>query len=136
MAMIKDWLEQKFHEWESKQERKQSYYSFAHYLGVGHANLALWMDGSVMPQGEDLQMLADKLGPEIYDAVGIPRPNAQLQRLVAAFPGLPAGLRDRLIGAVWDTDQYLRANHLPPDSVDAKKAAVEIFTRWGIKLTN
>jgi transcriptional regulator with XRE-family HTH domain len=136
MASCKEWLNQKFVEWEKAQGRKQSYYSFSRELGVSQSSLAQWMDGSAIPNGDDLLTLAEKLGPEIYESIGMPRPHAQLQRLTVAFPGLPAGLRDRLTNAIWDADQYLKANHLPAESVDAKKIVVEIFGKWGIRLTD
>lgn len=136
MASCKEWLNQKFRGWEKDQGRSQSYFAFARYLGVSQNDLALWMDGSALPKGDDILVLADKLGPEIYDALEIFRPNTQNQRMAAAFPGLPSGLRDRLSGAVWEADQLLKSRKLAPESVEAKLAVFEVFTRWGIKLTN
>jgi transcriptional regulator with XRE-family HTH domain len=136
MAACKDWLAQKFGEWETAQGRKQSYYAFARYLGVSQADLAQWMDGVNVPAGDDLHALAAHLGMEIYDTLALPRPNLHIERLSAALPNLPAGLRDRLTSAVWEASQYLLAHNLPAESVEAKKAVFEIFSRFGIKLTN
>jgi len=136
MATCKEWLNQKFIDWEKAQGRSQSYYAFARHLGVGQNDLALWMSGSAIPAGNDVLALADKLGAEIYDTLEIPRPNTQNQRLMAALLGLPAGLRERLSNAVLEADQVLKTRRLPPESVEAKLAVFEVFSRWGIKLTN
>jgi transcriptional regulator with XRE-family HTH domain len=136
MATCKEWLAEKFSEWEKNQGRKQSYYAFARFLGVSQTDLARWMDGTTIPSGTDLHTLAARLGMEVYDSLGMPRPNPQFERLTATLPLLPAGLRERLIGAVWEAGQYVQSHNLSPESVEAKKAVVEIFARNGIKLTN
>jgi hypothetical protein len=136
MATCKEWLAQQFSAWEKAQGRKQSYYSFARYLGVSQTDLAQWLDGSLLPAGDDLHTLAAKLGGEIYDTLALPRPNPQLERLVAGYPSLPSGLRERLSAAVWEAGQYLQSHNLPAENVDAKKAVFEIFSKFGIKLTN
>lgn len=134
--MLKDWLAKRFVEWEKAQGRKQSYYAFARYLGVSQSDLAAWMDGAALPAGDDLHNLAAKLGTEIFDALGQPRPNPQLERLTASLPYLPAMLRDRLTAAAWEAAQLIQAQNLPAESVEAKKAVVEVFARNGIRLTN
>ncbi len=136
MATCKEWLIQKFQDWEQAQGRSQSYYAFARFLGVSQSDLVLWMEGTATPKGDDVLALADKLGPEIYDTLQMVRPNTQNQRMIAAFPGLPAGLRDRLSGAVWEANETIKSRNLSPESVEAKLAVFEVFARWGIKLTN
>lgn len=136
MATCKEWLAQQFSTWEKAQGHKQSYYAFARYLGVSQTDLAQWLDGSLLPAGSDLHTLAAKLGIEIYDTLALPRPNAQLERLVAGYTSLPSGLRERLSAAVWEAGQYLQAHNLPAENVEAKKAVFEIFSKFGIKFTN
>jgi len=77
MATLKDWLNQKFVEWEKNQGHKQSYYAFARYLEVSQSALSQWMMGSSQPDGEDLPVIAKKLGPEIYEIMGLSRPGAE-----------------------------------------------------------
>ena len=137
MAGAKEWLNQKFRDWEKTQGKPQSYYSFARYLGVSQTVLAAWMDGAVEPQADDLGLIAAKLGPEIYAKMGTQQPKTQVgDSLVTALEGLPAGLRERLTDAVIETAQMIRDRGLAPDSVEAKRAAVEAFASKGIRLTN
>ncbi len=136
MATCKEWLAQQFAAWERAQGRKQSYYAFARYLGVNQTDLAQWMDGTLLPTGADVHTLAARLGLEIYDTLSLPRPNPQIERLTAGFASLPSGLRERLSMAVWETGQYIQTRSLPSESVEAKKAAFEVFARFGIRLTD
>lgn len=136
MPTCKDWLVERFSQWEKDQGRKQSYYAFARYLGVSQTSLSQWIEGAAVPAGDDLRVLAELLGPEVYDTLSLPRPNPQFERLLSGFPTLPSGLRERLSTAIWESSQYLKTHNLSPETVDGKKAVFEIFTRCGIKLTN
>jgi hypothetical protein len=137
MASAKEWLNQKFRDWEKTQGKAQSYYSFARHLGVSQTSLAAWMDGAIEPQGDDLATIAAKLGPEIYERVGAVQPHVQQNdRLAAVLQGLPAGLRERLTDAAVEAAQTIRDRGLAPDSIEGKRLAVEIFARNGIRLTN
>lgn len=135
MATVKDWLNQKFSEWEKAQGGRQSYYAFSRYLEVSQSGLAAWMTGGDTPLGDDLIALAEKLGPEIYDVLGLPRPNVEVQRVTVSFASLPAEMRQNLTGALSEIDQELRAQRLRSDSAQAYQAAVEILARWGFRYT-
>jgi hypothetical protein len=135
MATAKDWLNQKFGEWEKTQGGKQSYYAFSRYLEVSQSGLGQWMVGSATPGGYDLLNLANKLGPEIYDILGLPRPNGEVQRLTVSFTNLPAEFRQALSNAVAEADNALRQDHLRPDSAEARKIVVEILAKWGFQYT-
>ena len=108
MATAKDWLNQKFIDWEKAQGHRQSYYAFARYLEVSQSGLGQWMVGTGVPSGDDLLSIANKLGPEIYDVLGLPRPNAEVQRVTVSFANLPADIRERLTDAISEADQWLR----------------------------
>ncbi len=133
MTTLKDWLNQKFTEWESIQGHKQSYYAFAHYLEVSQSGLAQWMLGTGSPGGDDLLNLASKLGGEVYDVLGLPRPNAEVQRLTVSFASLPPDLRQSLTNAITEVDQTLRAERLRPDSSEARPLVVQILAKWGFQ---
>jgi transcriptional regulator with XRE-family HTH domain len=135
MASLKDWLTNKFNEWEKSQGRSQSYYAFARYLEVSQSGLAQWMTGGSAPSGEDLISLADKLGPEVYDVLGLPRPNTEVQRVTVSFASLPPDIRERLTNAISEADQTLRQGRLRPDTAEARQVVVEILAKWGFRYT-
>lgn len=66
----KDWLMQKFVQWEKRQTRRQSFSAFARYLGVSQSSLSQWMAGTYPPTGDNIDKIAAKLGDEIYLLVG------------------------------------------------------------------
>jgi hypothetical protein len=133
MATVKDWLNQKFEDWEKAQGHKQSYYAFARYLEVSQSGLGEWMVGSSVPAGDDLQTISSKLGKEIYDILGLPRPNPEGQRPTISFAILPPDIRQRLTNALTETDQTLRQQRLRPDSSDARRIVIEILAKWGFQ---
>ncbi len=135
MATAQDWLNQKFLEWEKTQGRKQSYYAFARYLEVSQSGLGQWMTGASAPGGDDLLAIANKLGPEVYDVLGLPRPNAEVQRLTVSFANLPPDIRQRLANAIAESDTTLRVERLRADSADARKMVIEILAKWGFRYT-
>ncbi len=135
MATLIDWLNQKFNEWEKAQGRRQSYYAFARYLEVSQSGLSQWMTGGSVPGGEDLLALASKLGPEVYDVLGLPRPNAEIQRMTVSFASLPADIRQRLANAIAEVDQSLRQERMRPDSAEARQIVLDVFAKWGFRYT-
>lgn len=135
MATAQSWLNEKFAEWEKTQGSRQSYYAFARYLEVSQSGLAQWMMGSGVPGGDDLLNIANKLGPEIYDVLGLPRPNAMVQRLTVSITNLPPEIRENLTQAVAEIDQTLREQRLRPDSPEARKIALAVLAKWGFQYT-
>ncbi len=135
MKTLPDWLEQKFLEWEKAEGGRQTYYSFARFLDVGHSTLTLWMSGSAVPQGEDLTRVASKLGPEVYDILNTAPPSTSLAAITANFHLLPAALQSRLASAVAEAGQAIIQARLNPESTEAKRLAVGIFEKWGFSVT-
>lgn len=131
MATVKNWLNQKFAEWEKAQGQRQSYYAFARYLEVSQSGLAQWMTGNSVPGGDDLINIAGKLGPEIYEILGLPRPNAEMQRVTVSFASLPPDIREKLASAIAEADEALRRERLRPDTVEARQMVLEVLAKWG-----
>ena len=134
MKTLPDWLEQKFLEWEKSEGSHQTYYSFARYLDVGHSTLTLWISGTAVPQGEDLEKVASKLGPEIYEILIAPAPGP-LATITANFHLLPAAFQSRLASAVAETAQVINRAGLNPESIEAKRLAIRIFEKWGFSIS-
>ncbi len=135
MKKLPDWLEEKFLEWEKSEGGRQTYYTFARFLDVGHSKLALWMSGTTEPQGDDLALVASKLGPEIYEILNTPPPSSPLAEITANFHLLPAALQTRLVSAIVETGQAIHQARLNPESIEAKRLAMRIFEKWGFSVT-
>jgi transcriptional regulator with XRE-family HTH domain len=68
-------LERKFLEWQTQKGKRKSLEDFAAYLGVSQPLISQWMNGRRRPGPENIKMLAILWGPEVYDSLGLPRPN-------------------------------------------------------------
>ncbi len=136
MKKLPDWLEQKFLEWEKSEGSHQTYYTFARYLDVGHSTLTLWISGTAVPQGADLDKVAGKLGAEIYEILNAPAPSSPLGAISSYFHLLPAAFQSRLASAVAETAQAITHEKLNPESTEAKRLAVRIFEKWGFAVTS
>jgi transcriptional regulator with XRE-family HTH domain len=71
-------LEQKYLEWQNAQGKRKTLDEFAEYLGVGRPILSHWISGTRKPNIESLRRLSGKLGFEVYDVLGLPRPDEDL----------------------------------------------------------
>ncbi len=135
MATFKDWINQKFSAWEKAQGGRQSYYAFARFLGVSQSGLGHWMTGGAVPSGDDLLILADKLGPDVYDSLGLPRPNAEARKVTVSFSSLPPDIRQRLTSALVEIERTQQQHNLKPDSPESRQAVIAILKKWGFSYT-
>jgi len=81
----KTWLEAKYVEWRNKQPRGQDGVShFAAHLGISRNTLTNWLNRGQTPEKAQVERLA-QLGIEIYDLLGVPRPDPALQQVIEAW---------------------------------------------------
>lgn len=85
---LANWFEAQYAQWMPQQPRgKRSLRAFAAYLGVGKSSLDKWINGKSTAMFRDTaDLIAAKLGPEIYDLVNLPRPDPDLQRIETLWP--------------------------------------------------
>ena len=128
-----EWFLQKFREWELKTSRKQTESAFAKYLGVKPPTLNRWTNGNATPQGENLRLLARKLGPEVYDILGLVRPDL----IPIPLDALPTGFKTELSAALEEIKAAFTARSISdPDSPAAIALASSIFEQHGFKVTS
>lgn len=76
----------KYFEWEQNQDGGvQGITRFAEWLGVDQPLVSSWMKGAYKPSEKNVKLLARKLGPEVYDALDLPRPDPDLERLIKEY---------------------------------------------------
>lgn len=75
-----EFLEKKYLEWQVNVGRK-TIIEFAAYIGVSQPILSMWMNGKKRPGVDNIKLLAEIFGVEVYDSLGLPRPNPYLQRV-------------------------------------------------------
>jgi len=67
-----EYLFSKLQEFEKQRGQRTSLDKFAEYLGVSRPLVSYWLKGT-LPSLENVQILARKFGPEVYDVLDLPR---------------------------------------------------------------
>lgn len=94
---VGEWLERSFLTWQSQRGERKTVEAFAEWLGVHRVSLSRWMNTERLPDSSYADLIADKLGPEIYDLLGLPRPDPRLQAIIKQWGSLPESVKDDLI---------------------------------------
>lgn len=74
-----EWIEAQYIEWQRRRKKHGSQAAFYTWLGVSRNTYNGWTLKKQTPTGDSLRLLGEKLGWEIYDIVGEPRPHPILQ---------------------------------------------------------
>lgn len=91
---FRQYLEQRFLEWQKQQGGRKTVKQFAEYVGVSQSSISMWWgDNERVPEGENVRKIAEKLGLEVYDVLGIPRPDEDLHYLETIWNDLPPKAR-------------------------------------------
>jgi hypothetical protein len=72
------WLENEFLKWQDQRGRRGRLVQFAKHLGISAPLLSHYLKGIRKPAGATVHKLAKQLGPEVYDVLGLQRPDPQL----------------------------------------------------------
>lgn len=96
MNKFSEWITLKFLEWQAKEGRRKTIEDFAAYIGISRPLLNMWMNGNKKPGRENIKILAEIFGNDIYDSLGLPRPNPYLQRVNRVWEFLPEALQKRI----------------------------------------
>lgn len=89
-------LEIKFLEWQQKEGGRKTVKQFAAYIGVSQSAISTWWNGDREPEGENVAKLANRFGMEVYDALGLPRPDPDLLYIQQNWPNLDIATRRAL----------------------------------------
>lgn len=103
-----EWLRDQYLQWQSTQNQNVTAGDFARYLQTSSANISRWMSGKVLPRGERLDHIAKTLGPEVYDLLGLIRPDQRLRLVVNRWGQLNDQQQQVLIDQIF---QMLACGH-------------------------
>lgn len=126
---MQDWLFVKFHEWAIAQGKKVTQADFARYLGVSPSTLSMWINKKQPPDRHSADLIALKLGPEVYEILQIEPPE------ISSITNLPHEVRSRLEGALYETNSELASRGLSASDPEAVEITIKIFEKHGFKYT-
>lgn len=96
MNNFRQFLEMKFLEWQQRAGGRKTVYEFADYIGVSQPAVSSWWNETRIPQGDNVRKLAEKLGLEVYDVLGLPRPDSDLFYIQSVWEELTVETRKAL----------------------------------------
>jgi transcriptional regulator with XRE-family HTH domain len=73
-----DWINRQFVLWQADQGKRKTIDEFASYIGISRPLLNMWMNGNRKPGTNNIKLLADLFGMEVYDVLDLPRPDPDL----------------------------------------------------------
>lgn len=82
-------------DWQQERGELLEKQQFAKHLGISKQLLGHYMSGRQRPTAERADGLAAVLGPEVYDALGVPRRDKRLLAIIAGWGSLSEEVRER-----------------------------------------
>ena len=128
-----DYLTQKYVDWRGDAiGRERSLKDFADWIGISNQLLTYWMrpNGKIPKHKKTIDKLVIKFGPEIYDMLGLTRPDT------IPLDQLPKQVHDRLTAAVYEVNSELESRGLSGASPEAEDIVIKIFEKHGFKYTH
>lgn len=120
MNNFRQFLEMKFLDWQQRSGGRKTVLEFAVWLGVSQQTVSSWWNNpDKKPQGDNIRKLADKLGVEVYDVLGLPRPDPDLFYIQRVWDELTPEIRKALREKV---EAYTIKNEQPQNRPSRKRA--------------
>lgn len=96
MLSFAEFMTKKYVEWQASSGKRKTLDEFSAYIGVSRPLLSMWLNGKKRPGKENIKILAEIFGSEIYDVLSIPRPDPDLERLKNIWKFIPENDRRKL----------------------------------------
>ena len=120
------WINEKYIEWANG---RKSETQFAQWLGISQATFNAWQrKARGVPKSQVLiEKIASKLGPEIYDILGIERPDFNS----VSLDSLPSDIRTELESTLREMKERSERQYIAdPNSPEARALAIELFGKF------
>jgi len=128
--IFSDWIQKKYVEWRGDAiGNDRSITEFAAMLGVPQSLMSQWMKkGGKTPRHHKYITALAKLGSDVYDVLGLPRPSFDLP-----FDALPPEMRKALFEATHELADTLASYKINPASPEGEALTVEVLEKHGFK---
>jgi len=94
---FRQWFEFQYLEWQRNQGGRKTVMQFAEYLGTSQQTVSNWLNGSREPMGDNIRKIADRLGLEVYDVLGLDRPDPMLHYIQKHWDKLPIEVQHEIL---------------------------------------
>ena len=111
---FRQWIEMKYLEWQRNSGGRKTVLQFAEHLGVSQSTVSTWFNETRTPQGDNVRKIADKLGLEVYDVLGLERPDPILFYIQKHWDELPEEAQRTLLEQAEEYVAYNEQRKNPP----------------------
>lgn len=127
-----EWIKKKYTDWSGG---KKSENQFAVYLGISQATLNAWMNKTrgVPTSKKVINKLVERYGDEVYDVLGLSRPDLRDQLIEAGFP---AKFVEELLKTREEYSRELESKGIKTDSPEARRIINEALARLAAQFTD
>lgn len=73
-----DWLVNKYIDWQKANGKRKTVKDFSNWIGVSPGLMSHWMKGIRRPSTKMAPLIAERCGPEVYDALDLARPDPEI----------------------------------------------------------
>jgi transcriptional regulator with XRE-family HTH domain len=119
---FKAWILNHWSKLDEKVGHRTTQQEFADYIGITRSALALYLTGKRLPEGDNLRIMAMRLGRDIYDILDAPRELPDLALEASA--------------ALDEIRRTIEKSGVSLDSPEAEQITIEIMERYGFKHTS
>jgi len=119
-----EWINRQFVLWQADQGKRKTIEEFAAYLGISRPLLNMWMNGNRKPGAENIKLLEEVFGLEVYDALDLPRPNPHLQKLISVWENLSEEAQMKIAeqAEIYETQNELSRTEKAPQRRKTRKS--------------
>lgn len=97
-------------------------------IGVTPQLFSEWMNRGKKPDRKNILKLAEKLGPRVYDVLGLPRPPVDI-----SLNALPPAMREALLAATAELAEIFTSNKIDPASLEGEALTISVMEKHGFK---
>ena len=137
MGKSTKWLNQSFLKWQTSTGKRQTLKAFAKYLNVNYQTLNSWLNRGNDPEGNNVHLLAQRLGDDIYSILGLTKPSFLLGDISGSL--LLAGIDPEwvvaFVSAKAAAEIELSAKGISSNSPEGKFIAKNVFAKYGIDIS-
>ena len=94
------WMEDQFIRWISETGQRHTVTEFAEWLDIARPVVSRYLSGDRVPTGNNVDKIAYRLGPEIYDLLGLQRPDPQLIHIQTNWELLTDEERQQIVNLI------------------------------------
>ena len=95
---LSEWIRKKYIDWLASVGEIRTQREFAEYIGIDKVSMSRYLNNKIKtPDTETVEKFAAKLGPEVYDVLGLARPDPQLQALTAVWHELDDEIKQTIL---------------------------------------